>query len=350
MVFCPSFEKCDIVKDINKESVLTVFLICSALSLGFFFLSLYSTFTESLPLIYQLLYLTTTMPPSRVGPTGHRRVRLEKMRVRGQAQEFRSPSPDIEDDEEMRMEHFSYYNLPYSRRKPKAENTEIVLFKDPFQEDQRYKNQVTLPLRRRQTISPFSTVASQKSLPIRDSSTNGHSSAIGPLDLGGNIRSNLGDLQETRKHSEPMQQSPTDPSQSEPLDRIEYNNGVKILMSGLRELSLQSSHADALTDAPVTSSSRRGAVDFRGVPSVEQLSAALAADLRLKPSLQDIADSLFQKDIMPEVFIPGYNELEQLEEEYGEHAYQDQDVTTQLTKLDEGKERGRQEEEEEACL
>lgn len=228
----------------------------------------------------------------------------------------------------------------YSPRKPKPETQEAVLFRDPFQEDRRNQNQMTLPIRRRQTGSPSSTMESPTSLPIRGPPMSGRSSAVDTSNLGRNAQTHFGDLQETRNHNELDQQSPTQSNQIDRFDGTRDNNKVEILMNGLNELQLKvlTSHAEYPIPTLVINSSRRGAIDFRGVPSVEQLSTALASDLELKPSLQEISESLFYHDVMPEVSIPGSNELEKPEHEHRELTHQDQQLIDEGHQPDERKE------------
>jgi len=207
--------------------------IISAIALRFIFLTHYSAFSTSPHLNFQNSHHTATMPPSRVGPSGHRRLRLDKMRSRGQAEQVRNPSPDIEEDEELRKEHFSYYNLMYSARKPKSEISEPVLFRDPFQEDRRNQNQMTLPIRRRRT-SPFSSATdSPTSLPIHGLSISGRSSAVDTSYLGRNAQTHFGDLQETRRQTEPDQQSPTTSDQSNISDGTRKYKRAEIFLDGL---------------------------------------------------------------------------------------------------------------------
>lgn len=265
------------------------------------------------------------MPPSRVGHTGHRRLRLDKMRSRGQAEQVRNPSPDIEEDEDLRREHFSYYNLMYSPRKPKPENKEAVLFRDPFQEDRRNQSQVALTIRRRRTSSPSPTLKSPTSLPIRGPSMSGRSSAGETPSLGRIAQTPVGGFRETRKRTEPDLQSPTHRNQSDTFggNQHQENDGVRVLMTRLGEVTLRPGHGVESNPVGATISSRRGAIDFRGVPSVEQLSRALKSDLRL---------------------------LEQPENERGELAPQNQQVMNEGHKLNQRKEQEQNEEEEDVCI
>ena len=125
------------------------------------------------------------MPPSRLGPTGHRRRRLKNMTRRGKEENIRSPSPDIEEDEEMRKEHFSYYNLPYCSRKLNPNGNDKVIFKNPFKEDQRYTEP---PFRRRPASSQSPAAGLQESLPIRGPPKSRRVSAVNPLHLDTNVQ------------------------------------------------------------------------------------------------------------------------------------------------------------------
>lgn len=340
--------------------------IISAIALRFIFLTHYSAFSTSPHLNFQNSHHTATMPPSRVGPSGHRRLRLDKMRSRGQAEQVRNPSPDIEEDEELRKEHFSYYNLMYSARKPKSEISEPVLFRDPFQEDRRNQNQMTLPIRRRRT-SPFSSATdSPTSLPIHGLSISGRSSAVDTSYLGRNAQTHFGDLQETRRQTESDQQSPTTSDQSNISDGTRKYKRAEIFLDGLGQLTFRTSQGEYEALGVVISISKCGAINIRKVPRIEQLSTAawsncrvpsskqlstaVASDLRLLSSLQHIADSVINRGVVPAILMPGSVELEQPETDRREPAHQGQEAKEEGHKPDERKEEEQHEDEEDACM
>jgi len=288
------------------------------------------------------------------------------MRSRGQAEQVRNPSPDIEEDEELRKEHFSYYNLMYSARKPKSEISEPVLFRDPFQEDRRNQNQMTLPIRRRRT-SPFSSATgSPTSLPIRGPSISGRSSAVDTSYLGRNAQTHFGDLQETRRQTDPDQQSPTTSDQSNMFDGTRKNNRVEIFLNGLGQMTLRTSQAKYEALSVVISISKCGAINIRKVPRIEQLSTApwsdrrvpspeqlstaVASDLRLLSSLRHIAESVIYRGVVPASLMPGSVELEQSETDRREPAHQGQEVKEEGHKPDERKEEEQHEDEEDTCM
>ena len=248
------------------------------------------------------------MPPSRVGPTGHRRARLDNMRRRAPAKDSREPSPDT-GLAAARSEHFEYYNLgynsPHRSRKPVSATRQKVVFKDPFEEDRQRKNQVSLPVRSKLTTSL--AMGFHKSLPFRQSDTRRSSSADEPYRFDTEIQMALADL---RRHSTDNsgELSPTQPDRIG--GRVGQQAQVQLLTSGVVELNLKESGKDDSTAKSRSENPRRGAAAFRGVPSVQQLSAALASDVDLQPGLDVIAESLFDKDILPEVYIPANNSSE----------------------------------------
>ena len=244
------------------------------------------------------------MPPSRVGPTGYRRERLDKMRKPTPGKDSREPSPDV-GGPAARAEHFAYYNLdynsPYPSRRPTSANRQKVAFKDPFKEDRerRHKNETSLPIRHNPATSHPTPEGFHKSLPFRVSETRRISSAIDPHRFDAEVQMSLINRPESSTQDGPEPISPTQPDRIGP--RAGRNARLQNLTSDLGELNLETSGSTA---NPESEKPRRGAIAFHGVPSVQQLSAALASDLELQPGLEAIADSLFYNDILPEVYIP----------------------------------------------
>lgn len=288
------------------------------------------------------------------------------MRSRCQAEQVRDPSPDIEKDEELRKEHFSYYNLMYSARKQKPEIDEPVLFRDPFREDWRNQSQMTLPIRRRRPSPSSPATGSPTSFPIRGPSISGRSSAVDTSYLGRNAQTHFGDLQETRRQTEPDQQSPTTPDQSDTFDGTQKMSKVEILLDQFGQMTLRTSQTDYKLFDVVMRIAKCGAIDIRKVPRIErvstaprsdlmvpgseQLLTAIASDFRLLHSLQHIAESVIYGGVIPAVLMPGSVELEQADIGGRELAHQGQEVKEEGHKPDERREEEQYEDNDDACM
>ena len=284
-------------------------------------------------------------------------LKREKMIRRGSAQDTREPSPDIETDEVIRAEHFAYYNLDYHHRTSSSVTKETVCFKDPFQEGWRRSSQMTLPFRARQESSRVTAVEIPTSI-FRDfPSTRRHTSATSPINLDTKVQMTLADpLANPRKDSvpnHPDQQPRIRLNHAELFQRAQQKEqvrglmskigesspdnlrrkGPQVLTSDLADLNLENSQNSTGIITPGPNSSTSPAVSFRGIPSVDQLSTALAAGVKLEPELNEIADSLFNKDIMPEVYIPRVNEVKQFVRDCKDLPQKDRELMEQVGKL-----------------
>ena len=253
------------------------------------------------------------MPPSRVGPTGRRRERLDQMRKRSPAKDSREISPDV-GGPAARAEHFAYYNLdynsPYPPHRPTSANRQKVTFKDPFKQDRErwHKEQTSPPIRPKPATSHPSATGFYKSLPFRVSETRRISSAVEPHRFDTEVQMTLASLPRSSTQGSPGEGSSTQPGR---IDRRAGQNAqIQKVASGLGELELETPGNTANTESEKP---RRGAVAFQGVPSIQQLSEALESDLELQPGLEAIAESLFYDDILPEVYIPAETSPEDVE-------------------------------------
>lgn len=284
--------------------------------------------------------------------------KLEKKIRRGSAQDTRGPSPDIETDEVMRAEHFAYYNLDYHHRTPTSVSKEMAVFKDPSKEGRRHSSQMTLPIRARLGNSRVTAVEIPISIFGSFPLTRRHSSATSPISLDTKVQMILADpLADPRKDSVPNdlnRQPPTRLNQMELFEHAQQNEQIQnlvskigesspensggkelqVLTSNLAELNLKNSQNPTGIITPGANSSTSPAVSFRGIPSVDQLSATLAAGVKLEPGLNEIADSLFNKDTMPEVYIPRVNELEHFIRDCKDLAQKDRELIEQVRNVD----------------
>ena len=213
------------------------------------------------------------------------------MRRRYQAKPLRSPSPDVETDEDMRREHFAYYHIPYSYCARKPESTETPANRDHLEDDNRLKTQIKLPTRRRLVGSPMSATELEQALPLHVHSRSRRSAALELLHRESTTQTLLADVLSRNVERHDMnQQLLANLNEIGPSHSARYNHQLRNLTADLGGFNMEGSHEDELELQPERIFERRGAISARGSIGIEELSAALSIDLHMRPSVEDVTD------------------------------------------------------------
>ena len=219
------------------------------------------------------------------------------MRSRTQTNDSRSPSPDVETDEDLRREHFSYYSIPYSPRKRRAKRSENEVSQDLPKEDPQSTSRTTVTVRRDLASSSESSAHPRTNFPLQVCSKSHRSAVLDLIDRECNALSLLNKhLSRLDGQIELNRQMFADLDQRGPSHSAQYNNHLRTLTAKLGAFDMKASHDEDDESEPTRKFSRRGAISAQGAVGVEELSAALSIDLHMRP--EGIADGLSPEDIV----------------------------------------------------